>query len=288
MVEPEYIERAVADLFEPFSPETLPGPYQDAYLSEDTEGGRLGRLRMYGEIHSLSRTQLETYNQIADSAERSHYLEMQNSTFIINYEKAKQHAWAVENALRQGLDVSTAAENALRQGLDVSTAAENALRQGLDVSTAAENALRQGLDVPTAAENALRQGLDVSTAAENALRQGLDVSTAAENALRQGLDVSTAAVGAANISLQAPQPMNGPAAGGYEGPNVTIHVPRESIKDETEEMIAAGGYEGPNVTIHVPRESIKDGQLDGQQDEPQLKVDAVMNHNEMVNEMNHN
>ena len=76
MVEPEYIERAVADLFEPFSPETLPGPYQDAYLSEDTEGGRLGRLRMYGEIHSLSRTQLETYNQIADSAERSHYLEM--------------------------------------------------------------------------------------------------------------------------------------------------------------------------------------------------------------------
>ena len=182
MVEPEYIERAVADLFEPFSPETLPGPYQDAYLSEDTEGGRLGRLRMYGEIHSLSRTQLETYNQIADSAERSHYLEMQHITFIINYEKARQHAWAVENALRQGLDVSTAAENALRQGLDV--------------------------------------------------------STAAENALRQGLDVSTAAVGAANIPFENPPMMYGQAVGGYEGgPNVTIHVPRDSIKDETKEMI---------------------------------------------------
>jgi hypothetical protein len=57
MVVHEYIERAVQELFEPFSPDTLPGPYQDAYLSEETEGGKLGRLRMYGEIHSLSRTQ---------------------------------------------------------------------------------------------------------------------------------------------------------------------------------------------------------------------------------------
>ena len=153
MVVYEYVERAVADLFEPFSLETLPELYHEAYQAETTDGGRLGRLRMYGEIHSLSETQLAAYNQIANSAERSHYLELQKSTFIINREKAKQQAWAVENALRQGLDVSTAA------------------------------------------------------------------------------------VGAANIPLQAPQPMNGPTAGGYEGPNVTIHVPRESIKDETKEMI---------------------------------------------------
>ena len=153
MVVHEYIERPVQELLEPFSPVTLPGPYQAAYLSDETEGGKLGRLRLYGEIHSLSREQLETYNQIADSEERSHYLEMQKSTYIINREKARQQKWALENALRQGLDVSTAA------------------------------------------------------------------------------------VGAANIPLHAPQPMSGTTAGGYEGPNVTIHVPRESIKDETKEMI---------------------------------------------------
>jgi hypothetical protein len=81
MVVHEYIERPVQELFEPFSPVTLPGPYQAAYLSDETEGGKLGRLRLYGEIHSLSRGQLETYNQIADSEERSHYLELQKSTY---------------------------------------------------------------------------------------------------------------------------------------------------------------------------------------------------------------
>ena len=154
MVVYEYVERAVADLFEPFSLETLPELYHEAYQAETTDGGKLGRLRMYGEIHSLSETQLAAYNQIVNSAERSHYLELQKSTFIINREKAKQQAWAVENALRQGLDVSTAA------------------------------------------------------------------------------------VGAANIPNENPPMMYGQAVGGYEGgPNVTIHVPRDSIKDETKEMI---------------------------------------------------
>ena len=68
-----YIERLLAELFEPFTAENLPAVYAAEYAAEDQdENTRQGRLRLYGEIHSLSREQLEVYNQLDDSEDRSH------------------------------------------------------------------------------------------------------------------------------------------------------------------------------------------------------------------------
>ena len=50
-----YAERPLGDLFEPFTTDTLPAVYADEYAAEPDELVRQARLRLYGEIHSLSR-----------------------------------------------------------------------------------------------------------------------------------------------------------------------------------------------------------------------------------------
>ena len=94
-----YIERLLAELFKPFTAENLPAAYAAEYVDEPDENTRQACLRLYGEIHSLSREQLEGYNQLDNSEDRSYYLATQRSTYIINCEEAKQQQWAVENAM---------------------------------------------------------------------------------------------------------------------------------------------------------------------------------------------
>jgi hypothetical protein len=69
-----YIERPLVELFKPFTAENLPAAYAAEYVDEPDENTRQGRLRLYGEIHSLSREQLDAYNQLDDSEDRSVYL----------------------------------------------------------------------------------------------------------------------------------------------------------------------------------------------------------------------
>ena len=95
MVLYEYIERPLAELFEPFTAENLPAAYSAEYADEPDENTRQARLRLYGEIHSLSREQLDAYNQLDDSEDRSVYLETQRS-------KYRLHKRVTDYALRRG------------------------------------------------------------------------------------------------------------------------------------------------------------------------------------------
>ena len=90
-----YIERPLAELFEPFTAENLPATYAAEYADEQDENTRQARLRLYGKIHSLSREQLDAYNQLDDSEDRSVYLETQRS-------KYRLHKRVTDYALRRG------------------------------------------------------------------------------------------------------------------------------------------------------------------------------------------
>ena len=90
-----YAERPMGDLFEPFTPDTLPAAYVDKYAAEPDELVRQTRLRFYGEIHSLSREQLDAYNLMEDSEDRSIYLETQMT-------KYRLHKRVTDYALRRG------------------------------------------------------------------------------------------------------------------------------------------------------------------------------------------
>jgi hypothetical protein len=90
-----YIERPLAELFEPFTAENLPATYAAKYADEQDENTRQARLRLYGKIHSLSREQLDAYNQLDDSEDRSVYLETQRS-------KYRLHKRVTDYALRRG------------------------------------------------------------------------------------------------------------------------------------------------------------------------------------------
>ena len=79
-----YAERPMGDLFEPFTPDTLPAVYAGEYAAEPDELVRQTRLRLYGEIHSLSREQLDAYNLMEDSEDRSVYLEIQRSKYSLH------------------------------------------------------------------------------------------------------------------------------------------------------------------------------------------------------------
>ena len=85
----------MADLFEPFMAATLPAAYVDEYEEEPDELVRQTRLRLYGEIHSLSREQLDAYNLLEDSEDRSVYLETQRSKYHL-------HKRVMDYALRRG------------------------------------------------------------------------------------------------------------------------------------------------------------------------------------------
>ena len=91
-----YIERPLAELFEPFTAENLPATYAAEYADEQDENTRQARLRLYGKIHSLSREQLDAYNQLDDSEDRSVYLETQWS------KKYRLHKRVTDYALRRG------------------------------------------------------------------------------------------------------------------------------------------------------------------------------------------
>ena len=90
-----YIERPLAELFKPFTAENLPAAYAAKYADEPDENTRQARLRLYGEIHSLSREQLDAYNQLDDSEDRSVYLETQRSKYCL-------HKRVTDYALRRG------------------------------------------------------------------------------------------------------------------------------------------------------------------------------------------
>ena len=90
-----YAERPMGDLFEPFTPDTLPAVYVDEYAAEPDELLRQARLRFYGEIHSLSREQLDAYNLMEDSEDRSIYLETQMTRYRL-------HKRVTDYALRRG------------------------------------------------------------------------------------------------------------------------------------------------------------------------------------------
>ena len=95
-----YIERPLGELFEPFTWETLPTAYVDEYEAEADEQGRQTRLRFYGEIHSLSREQLDAYNLMQDSEDRSIYLDIQRNRYRI-------HKQVTDHALRRGRSPAT-------------------------------------------------------------------------------------------------------------------------------------------------------------------------------------
>jgi hypothetical protein len=95
-----YIERPLGELFEPFTWETLPAAYVDEYEAEVDEQGRQTRLRFYGEIHSLSREQLDAYNLMQDSEDRSIYLDIQRNRYRI-------HKQVTDYALRRGRNPAT-------------------------------------------------------------------------------------------------------------------------------------------------------------------------------------
>ena len=92
-----YEERPMADLFEPFTAAMLPAAYVDEYEEEPDEAVRQTHLRLYGKIHSLSREQLDAYNLMEDSEDRSIYLETQWNRFHINKR-------IMDYALRRGRD----------------------------------------------------------------------------------------------------------------------------------------------------------------------------------------
>ena len=79
-----YAERSMGDLFEPSTTDTLPAAYVDEYAVELDEQVRQARLRFYGEIHSLSREQLDAYNLMQDSEDRSIYLETQMTRYRLH------------------------------------------------------------------------------------------------------------------------------------------------------------------------------------------------------------
>ena len=86
-------------MFTPFTADTLPANYANEYEDELDQGRKAAMLRMYRNIHSLSRAQLATYNGMEDSEDKAVFLEIQQGRYNTN-------KLALEHALRRGRNVN--------------------------------------------------------------------------------------------------------------------------------------------------------------------------------------